>query len=78
MPAVDYTTVPNDFAIEFHGSVSILKPLTLEAKDWCASHMNGRQSWCSGRCFNLEAFEVKDILSDIEEAGLTVFRPPSH
>ena len=78
MPGVDYSAVPNDFAIEYHGSVSILKPLTLEAEEWCRVNLKDRQAWCCGACYNLEAREVKDMIIKIESASLTIYRPPCH
>lgn len=60
-----------DFKLRHHGSVSTLKPLTQEARDWIAERIPDDALWF-GSSVVIEARYVDAVMDGVAESGLAV------
>jgi hypothetical protein len=66
-------TIPPDFALENHGSIFLLKPLTPSATSWIEEHIgqeNGYQPYFPAVI--VEHRYIADIVEGIQNDGLAV------
>jgi hypothetical protein len=72
MPENSKETVKPDFIVANHGSVAVLTPLTSEASDWLSANVSFEpwQLWGGG--IALDSRFVDDLVTGIEEEGLTL------
>jgi hypothetical protein len=60
-----------DFAIYDDGTISLLRPVTEQAKEWTRDHIPELAMWWAG-AVAIEHRYVEDILFGIHDDGLTV------
>lgn len=62
---------PKDFSVSYHGSISIIRPLTERAKDWVREYIPAdAQRWAGG--IAVEHRYVDGVVTGIINDGLTV------
>jgi hypothetical protein len=60
-----------DFTISYHGSISLLTPISAAAKEWVAERISDDAQWF-GHAVMIEHRYVDDVVNDAMAAGFEV------
>ena len=62
-----------DFALDNHGSICLLQPLSAEAQEWADEYLSGDEVQYFGTAVVIEPRYVVDIVEGFRADGLTVW-----